>query len=153
MKELTKPENRKKLKKKMYCNGHQGDTLIAYCQTCDKLVCKECIDVKHAMSYHSHVLVQNVAGSCRKRLAARNRAMYQALFEGYGRLGNLLLATKQVDGDFESVKKEIEQQKTSVIAQLAGMIEQKGAKLLNEVDSIYSRERLKLAEPTENAKK
>ncbi|XP_028397101.1 E3 ubiquitin-protein ligase TRIM33-like [Dendronephthya gigantea] len=152
MKELTKPENRTKLREKIYCNEHQGETLIAYCQTCDKLVCKKCMDGKHARFVHSRFLVQNLAGSCRTRLALENQAMHTALFEGYGRLGNLLLANSLLDSDVESVKRDIEQQKDSVIAQLTGMIEQKAAMLLDEVDSIYSRERLRLAEPTENAK-
>jgi hypothetical protein len=47
MENLSKPENRKKIKDKMYCNEHSGKKLEVYCETCDQLLCKDCMDFKH----------------------------------------------------------------------------------------------------------
>ncbi len=53
MEELSKPENRKKINDKMYCNEHSGMILKVYCETCDKLICRDCMDFNHLKQGHS----------------------------------------------------------------------------------------------------
>ncbi|XP_028399258.1 E3 ubiquitin-protein ligase TRIM56-like [Dendronephthya gigantea] len=61
MEELSKPENRKKIKNKMYCNEHPGEILKVYCETCDQLICRDCMDFKHVKPDHSCFLIKDVA--------------------------------------------------------------------------------------------
>ncbi|XP_028397056.1 transcription intermediary factor 1-beta-like [Dendronephthya gigantea] len=154
MKELIKPENRKKLREKIYCNEHQDEILTAYCQTCDQLVCKECMEVKHTkLCNHFLFLVQNVAGSCKEKLVAKSQAMNNALLEGDAHLKKLLSANEQLYSDAANATREIIQQKESVIEELTKMVEQKAEVLLIEAELIYAAEKLKLERPTEEARK
>ena len=153
MKELTKPENRKKLREKIFCREHEGEMLIAYCQTCDKLVCKECMDIQNTkLCSHFLFLVQNVTGACKEKLVEKSQAMDNALREGGAHLKKLLAANKQLDSDVANATREIIQRKESVIAELTKMLEQKAEVLLLEAELIYRGEKLKLERPTAEAK-
>ncbi|CAB4011023.1 E3 ubiquitin- ligase DTX3L [Paramuricea clavata] len=54
MEELSKPENRKKINDKMCCNEHSGKKLKVYCETCNQLICKDCMDFKHIKEDEIH---------------------------------------------------------------------------------------------------
>jgi hypothetical protein len=111
MEELSKPENRKKINDKMYCNEHSGKKLKVYCETCDQLICKDCMDFKHVKQSHSCILVKDVANNYKELIASNNKAMEDALTEGNVFLQRLTITTQQLDRDAENVKTEIAQRK------------------------------------------
>jgi hypothetical protein len=152
MEELSKPENRKKIRGKMYCNEHSGKTLKVYCETCDKLICKDCMDFKHTKPNHSCFLVKDVASNYKEKLASKNKAMDSALNEGNAHLRKLSAATKELERDVENAKSKILQRKDTVMRRLAEMVEQKAATILNEVDQIHGGQRAKLDGQTEETK-
>jgi nucleoside-triphosphatase THEP1 len=144
MEELSKPENRKKINDKMYCNEHSGKKLKVYCETCDQLICKDCMDFKHVKQNHSCFLVKDIASNYKELLASNNKDMEDALTEGNALLQRLTLTTEQLDRDAENIKSQIVQKNDSVLKTVAGMLEQKTKTLLNKVDEICKTERAKL---------
>jgi hypothetical protein len=104
MEELSKPENRKKINDKMYCNEHSGMELKVYCKTCDQLICRDCMDFKHVQQGHSCVLVNDVASNYKELLASNNKAMEDALIE----------SNEHLDRSVESAKNKTEKKKALV---------------------------------------
>ena len=111
MEELSKPENRKKIKDRMYCNEHSGKKSKVYCETCDQLICKDCMDFKHVKQGHSCVLVKDIANNYKELLASNGKTMEDALTEGNAFLERLMLTTQQLGRNVENIKSKIAQRK------------------------------------------
>ena len=111
MEELSKPENRKKIKDKMYCNEHPGKKLKVYCETCDRLICKDCMDFKHVKPSHSCFLVKDVANNYKELLDSNNKVMKDALTEGNAFIHQLTRETERIDHEAENIKSQIAQKK------------------------------------------
>ena len=152
MEELSKPENRKKVNDKMYCNDHSGMELKVYCETCDQLICRDCMDFKHVKQGHSCVLVKDVANSYKELFTSNNKAMEDALTEGNAFLQRLRLAAGRLDRDSEIIRIQIEQKNDILLKTVAGMLEQKTKTLLNKVDEIRKSERAQLDRKAEETK-
>ena len=152
MEELSKPENRKKINDKMYCNEHSGMILKVYCETCDQLICRDCMDFKHLKQSHSCFLVKDVANNYKELLASNNKAMEDALTKGNAFLRRLTLATERLDRDSENIRSQIVQKNDVVMKTVARMLEQKTKTLLNKVDEIHKVERAKLDKKAEETK-
>ncbi len=152
MEELSKPENRKKINDKMYCNEHSGMILKVYCETCDKLICRDCMDFKHLKQSHSCFLVKDVANNYKELLASNNKAMEDALVKGNAFLERLRLETERLDQNSENIKSQIAQKNDLVMKTVAEMLEKKTKTLLNKVDEFHKVERAKLDRKTEETK-
>ena len=152
MEELSKPENRKKINDKMCCNEHSGMILKVYCETCDQLICRDCMDFKHVKQGHSCVLVKDVANNYKELLASNNKAMEDALTAGNAFLQRITLTTEQLDRDAENIRIQIEQKNDIVLKTVAGMLEQKTRTLLKKVEDIRKTERAKLDRKAEETK-
>ncbi|CAB3989845.1 tripartite motif-containing 45-like [Paramuricea clavata] len=152
MEELSKPENRKKINDKMYCNEHSGKKLKVYCETCDQLICRDCMDFKHVKQGHSCVLVKDVANNYKELLASNGKAMEDALTEGNAFLKRLTLTTQQLDRDAENAKNKIAQRKAFVAKKVIEMLDQKAESLCKKVDEIHKGKRANLDRQAEEAK-
>ena len=75
MEELAKPENRAKARGKPRCEKH-NKVLKFYCETCEALVCRHCVDVNHVRPNHSWFPFSDIVGS--KKEGLKNLA---AIFE------------------------------------------------------------------------
>ncbi|XP_028398995.1 E3 ubiquitin-protein ligase Midline-1-like [Dendronephthya gigantea] len=144
MEELSKPENRKKIKDKMYCNEHPGEILKVYCETCDQLICRDCMDFKHMKPDHSRFLVKDVANKYKELLASKNETMDGVLAENNSCLEELSQATQQLDRDAEDVKTKIKQRKEFILKNVAQMLDEKAEILLNRVEVIHTKAREKM---------
>ncbi|XP_028398986.1 tripartite motif-containing protein 45-like [Dendronephthya gigantea] len=144
MEELSKPENRKKIKDKMYCNEHPGEILKVYCETCDQLICKDCMDFKHTKQDHSCFLVKDVANKYKELLASKNETMDGVLAENNSCLEELSQATQQLDRDAEDVKTKIKQRKQFILKNVAEVLHEKAEILLNRVEVIHTEAREKI---------
>ncbi|XP_028398987.1 probable E3 ubiquitin-protein ligase MID2 [Dendronephthya gigantea] len=144
MEELSKPENRKKINDKMYCNEHQGKKLKVYCETCDQLICKDCMDFKHTKPDHSCFLVKDVADKYKELLASKNETMDGVLAENNSCLEELSKATQQLDRDAEDVKSKIKKRKEFILKNVAEMLHEKAETLLNRVEVIHTEAREKM---------
>jgi hypothetical protein len=152
MEELSKPENRKKIKDKMYCNEHSGMELKVYCETCDQLICRDCMDFKHVKQGHSCVLVNDVASNYKELLASNNKAMEDALIEGNAFVQRLTLMTAQLDRDAENIKTKIAQRKAFVAKKVIETLDQKAESLCKKVDEIHKGKRANLDRQAEETK-
>ena len=152
MEELSKPENREKIKDKMYCNEHSGMILKVYCETCDQLICKDCMDFKHVKQSHSCFLVKDVANNYKELLDSNNRVMKDVLTEGNAFIQKLTRETERIDHEAEKIKSQIAQKKEFVAKQLNEMLEKKAETLMKRVDEIHKGKRENLERQTEETK-
>jgi hypothetical protein len=152
MEELSKPENRKKINDKMYCNEHSGKKLKVYCETCDQLICRDCMDFKHVKQGHSCVLVKDEANNYKELLASNGKAMEDTLTEGNVFLQRLTLTTQELDRDAENVKNKIAQRKAFVARKVIEMLDQKAESLCKKVDEIHKGKRVNLDRQAEETK-
>ncbi|CAB4032701.1 tripartite motif-containing 45-like [Paramuricea clavata] len=152
MEELSKPENRKKINDKMYCNEHTGKKLKVYCETCNQLICRDCMDFKHVKQGHSCVLVKDIANNYKELLASNGKAMEDALTEGNAFLQRLTLTTQQLDRDAENAKNKIAQRKEFVAKKIIEILDQKAESFCKKVDEIHKGKRANLEQQTEETK-
>ena len=152
MEELSKPENQKKIKDKMYCNEHSGMVLKVYCETCDQLICRDCMDFKHVKQNHSCFLVKDVANNYKELLDSNNRVMKDALTEGNAFIQQLTRETERIDHEAENIKSQIAQKKEFVAKQVNEMLGQKAENLLKRVDEIHKGKQEKLERQTKETK-
>ena len=149
MEELSKPENREKIKDKMYCNEHSGMILKVYCKTCDQLICRDCMDFKHVEQSHSCVLVTDVANNYKELLDSNSKAMEDALTEGNAFLERLTHATEQLHREAKNIKSQITQKNDAVLEMVVKVLNQKTKSFLSKVDHICELEQVKLERQTE----
>ena len=139
----TEPKPQLKIKDKTYCNEHLGMKLNFYCETCDKLICDDCVNFKHIKQEgHSCFLVKDVANKYKELLASNNKTMEVALTQGNIFLERLRLTTKQIDFDAKTIKSEIMQGKEFVEKKVSEILSQKAETLLNKVDEICQKANL-----------
>ncbi|CAB4008810.1 tripartite motif-containing 45-like, partial [Paramuricea clavata] len=152
MDELSKPENRTKIMDRMHCNEHTGKRLKVYCETCDKLICKDCMDFKHVKQGHSCVLVKDVASKYKELLVSNNKAMEDALTEGKAVIQRLTLTTNELDRNAEDAKNEIAQRKEFVVKKVVEISSQKAKALSKKVDEIHNGKRANLDRQADETK-
>ena len=152
MEELSKPENRKKIKDKMCCNEHSGKKLKVYCETCNQLICRDCMDFKHVKQGHSCVLVKDVANNYKELLASNGKAMEDALTEGNVFIQRLTLTTQQLDRDAENAKNKIAQRKEFVAKKVIEMLDQIAESLCKKLDEIHKGKRANLDKQAKETK-
>ena len=152
MEELSKPENQKKIKDRMYCNEHSGKKLKVYCETCDQLICKDCMDFKHVKQGHSCVLVKDVANNYKEILASNNKAMKDALTEGNAFLQQLTRETERLNNETKNIKGQIVQKKEFIAKIVKEMLDKKADTLMKRVDEIHKGKQEKLERQTEETK-
>ena len=148
MEELSKPENRKNIKDKMYCNEHSGKKLKVYCETCDELICKDCMDFKHVKQGHSCCLVKDVAGKYKELLTSTDKTMNEALNEGNVLLARLQHSSEKRDRDVANIKSKMKKRKEFVVKKVVEMLDHQEESLLRKVDEIHEREQTKLNRQT-----
>ena len=152
MEELSKPENQKKINDRMYCNEHSGKKLKVYCETCDQLICKDCMDFKHVKQGHSCVLVKDVANNYKEILASNNKAMKNALTEGNACLQQITRETERLDNETKNIKSQIVQKKELIAKIVKEMLDKKADTLMKRVDEIHKGNQEKLERQTEETK-
>ena len=152
MEELSKPENRKKIQDKMYCNEHSGKRLKVYCETCDQLICKDCMDFKHVKPSHSCFLVKDVANNYKELLDSNNKVMQDALAEGDAFLQQLTRETERLDHEAADIKNQIAQKKEFVAMKFNEMLDKKAEALLKKVEEIHKGKQGNLERQTKETK-
>ena len=85
--------------------------LKVYCETCDQLICRDCMDFIHVKPSHSCFLVKDVANNYKEILASNNKAMEGALTRGNAFLQQLTCETDRVDREAENINRQIAQKK------------------------------------------
>ena len=147
MEELSKPENRTKIKDKMYCNEHSGKKLKVYCEACDELICRDCMDFKHVKQGHSCCLVKDVAGKYKELLISNNKEMEDALTEGNKLLRQMSLRSKQLGVHTGSIKYDIAQRNTFLAKKVVETLNVKAESLCKKVDDVHQRQQATLDRP------
>ena len=81
MEELSKPENQSKIKKISKCPEHPKKKLKYYCETCDELICRHCMDFDHDKQ-HKFSPLEKAAQAKRKELKQNCEALERSVASG-----------------------------------------------------------------------
>ena len=154
MDELSKPENQGKIKGKLYCKvkEHNGKALKFFCETCEELICRYCMDFFHAQQNHQCRLTHDVAESQRDLLASSCTTLEDQLKEGNQLLETITNMTKSLDRVAENHKSEIIKRKQEILQIYSGMLDKKAQYLLDKVDKIHGRKRRELVKQEEEVR-
>jgi hypothetical protein len=154
MEGLSKHENHLKTKRKMFCTeiGHEDKALKFYCETCDKLICRYCMDFKHDKQGHTFRIAKEIAHKNRELLAASNKNLENLLEEGEAFLTQLSSVTKRVDMHAQDAKSEFGERKETTLKLTHDGFERKCKELNDRVDEIQG-EKLRMLEKHEDKTK
>ena len=154
MEGLSKHENHLKTKRKMFCKelGHEDKALKFYCETCDKLICRYCMDFKHYKQGHTCRIAKEIAHKNRELLAASNKNLKNLLEEGEVFLKQLSLVTKRVDMHAQDAKSEFGARKGTTLKLIHDGFERKCKELNDKVDEIQGEKLQKLKQHEDKTK-
>ena len=150
MEELSKPEIQLKIKGKMYCKklGHEDKALKFYCETCDQLICRYCMDFKHQKQGHVCCIAKEIAHKHRKLVATSHDTLENLVEEGQEYLSILWLATKSVNAYAEDAKSEVAARKELILKKIGDVLEIKSEELTAKIDEIQGDKLQKLDKNT-----
>ena len=151
---LSKPENQGKIKGKLYCKvkEHNGKALKFFCETCEELICRYCMDFFHAKQNHQCRLTHNVAESQRELLVSSCTTLEDQLKESNQLLETITNMTKSLDRVAENHKSEIIKRKQEILQIYSGILDNKAQCLLDKVDKIHARKRRGLVKQEEGVR-
>jgi hypothetical protein len=154
MEGLSKHENHLKTKRKMFCKelGHEDRALKFYCETCDKLICRYCMDFKHYKQGHTCRIAKEIAHKNRELLAVSNDNLKNLLEEGEAFLTQLSFVTKRVDMHAQDAKSEFAARKETIVKQFSDSLEKKKKKLNAKIDEIQGDKLQKLKQHADKTK-
>ena len=134
--ELSKPENRKKMKGRSYCKKHSSKKLKLYCETCDELICTYCMSFDHVRPGHVCFILEEIAEQKREKLKTlcltldnhetRNSQVYD----------DLKSSTLCLENDLRQVKNRIHQTKNNILEFLKKCLDKKATSLIKKAENI-----------------
>ena len=143
MEELSKPENQSKIKKISKCPEHPQKKLKYYCETCDELICRHCMDFDHDKQ-HKFSPLEKAAQAKRKELKQNCEALERSVASGQQEMTVFKTIRESINHNFGKAQRIINarkellltrlQRKTnSMIEHARGVCEQKTRNVDNEI--------------------
>ncbi|XP_028416261.1 E3 ubiquitin-protein ligase TRIM33-like [Dendronephthya gigantea] len=136
LEELSKPENRAKAKAKPRCEKHDK-VLKFYCETCEVLVCRYCMDLNHTRPEHTWFPLTDVVVQHKEALKASS-----GIFEK--QKNDAAESNRKIEEAMETLKKNatkardaIKQQQQNILNAFTKKLEKETTALLDQVDMKY----------------
>ena len=136
LEELAKPENRAKAKGKPRCEKHDK-VLKFYCETCEVLVCRYCVDFIHTRPEHKWLLLADVVVQHKEVLNTSSCVFEHQKNDAAESNRKIEDAMKTLKYNAARAKDAIKQQQQSILHALATKLEQETTVLLYQVDMGY----------------
>ena len=136
LEELAKPENRAKARSKPRCEKH-NKVLKFYCETCEVLVCRYCVDVNHARLQHLWFPLEDIIEQHKKAFLASSAIFEQQVNEAAQSSLNIKHAMSNLLHNATKAKDAIIQQQQEILSAFTKQLEQETATLLDKVDMKY----------------
>ena len=121
LEELAKPENENKARGELRCqkDGHRNKQMEFYCNTCNELVCINCVLLDYPKADHNYEAIDKVAGKRRKALETASAFLQKLSHKGQDALqkversfGNLQAFTRKAKDDILQQEKKILEKNT-----------------------------------------
>ena len=133
MEELSKPENKAKIKGRSHCKKHDLKKIKFYCETCDETICRRCMDFDHLRPDHECLALESVAEEKLEALKISNSILERKLSEGNEVLKELTDAAQALEDNFKQARSKINQRKCEILT----TVERNAKCLINEAEEIF----------------
>ena len=124
MEELSKPENQSKIKKVSKCRQHLKKKLKYYCETCNELICRHCMDFDHDKQ-HKFSPLEKVAQSKRKELKANCKTLERSVAYGEQETKVLKENRESINCNFDEAQRVINERREHLLARLQEKLRKK----------------------------
>ena len=138
--ELTEAtaKNHAMLRGKPRCSKHESKVLKFYCQTCEKLVCRYCMDFDHAKQNHPCVPAEDVADEKRQSFKTSVDSLEDKLRKGSEALEAVTNVTQLLKENLERAKVEVYLHKQEILNRIARQLDQRVQGIINDLDNEYN---------------
>ena len=137
--ELSNPESKPKIRKKLCGNQHKDKVLEIYCETCKELCCIHCMFSTHLKQNHTCGAVNEVAQKEKETLQSSCTTLDEKLSEGKEALNNICEMMKSLEKNAEKAKYQIKKQKENILKIVAKKLDEKVKEMIEEVDEVYGK--------------
>ena len=138
MEELSKPENKANIKGQSRCKKHNKKKLKFYCETCNELVCRYCMEVDHLRPDHVCLPLETIAEKNIEALKLNYLTFEENLSRGNEKLRELSNVVESLNKNMEKARRKIYQEKSETLAKIERMLEEKAKSLVNEAEDIFT---------------
>ena len=152
VKELSNPESQAKMRKKFFCNKHEGKVQEVFCQTCKDLCCIYCLSLNHQKQNHSWATVNEVTQKQKETLQSSCTTLDEKLSEGKETLNNICEVMKSVEKNAKTAKDQIKKQKEKILKIVAEKLDEKAKKMNEKVDEVYGKLHIELSKQHDEIK-
>lgn len=136
MEELSKPENRSKIKGKSYCKKHPRKKLKLYCETCEELVCTYCIVFDHFRPDHVCSPLEDIAARKRMELKKICTALESKKNRANSYYDELSFSSLGIDEQLEAVRNSTLQVKDRILKSVEYTLDKKAKSLIEENEKV-----------------
>ena len=133
MEELSKPENKAKIKGRSHCKKHDSKKLKFYCETCNETICRRCMDFDHLRPDHVCLALESVAEEKLEALKISNSILERKLSEGNEVLKELTNAAQALEVNLKKARSKINQRKREI----STTVERNAKCLISEAEEIF----------------
>ena len=135
MDELSKPENRSKIRGNPRCKEHEGEILKFFCETCEELICQDCKVDNH--EDHKCSSLKKAAEQRSEALKKWCAKLSDKLNESDEALQAMNNVVKVLDDNVKAAKDKIRERKNGILAAVSRMLEEKETSLTDKIDAMY----------------
>lgn len=152
MDELSKPENQTKIRRKLNCQEHKNKVLKFYCETCEELICRYCMDFHHEKPNHYCLPAEKVATKQKQFLVSSCNALKLKLDHGNKVLKEILDVTQSLERVSKRVSREINRQKDDILKVVTQRLNEEARQLISQAEEIYHGKHHKLTQQKDDIK-
>ena len=124
-----------------YCSLHKGKELEIYCETCEELICHNCIVTKHCRPKHKYSLVDDTFEQHKTEIITSLEPIEKQVGIVSKALEELDQQSAEIDDQRETTKTEI----ARLFQQIYDVLEARKADLVNQVDQLADQKLKNLA--------
>jgi len=132
----------KLLNKKFNCGEHPNEELKLFCETCDKLICRDCALVEHSKPEHKYLFIKQAYSQYSPQVEENLKTVTNKKNFINTSIVELIEMSNKINAKIETIKKEI-MMNFNLIQQ--AIIEREN-RLLNDIESIRVQKLTKLTE-------
>ena len=151
MEELAKPENRTQARGKPRCTTHKK-VLKFYCETCQILACRHCVDVNHIRPEHTWFLSADVAVQYKEALTTSAAVFEKQMNEATQSHLKIEHAMETLKNNATKAKEAIVQQQQEILNALTKKLKEQTTALLDKADMKYNEANQPLLKQQANVK-
>ena len=138
MEELSKPENHSKIKKNSKCAEHPKKKLKYYCETCDELICRHCMEFDHDKQ-HKFLPIEKAAKSKRRVLEQNRETLEKIIAKSENTFMDLKTDLESLDREFYEVKNLIDARKDELLHELKDKLLQEARWMISNKQAVFER--------------